>query len=172
LIHKPSFDRSCQSDSQCATVRRTINCCGSELATAVKQASVKAFEAAAASCDAQFPACGCAAAAPRADDGTRFDDAHPYAVSKCTAGVCCARFVAAAKTSCGPSAVTCDARTGVCVSRQPVGPAIVYECKPVPAQCMWTRGCACLRSSLCTGGFNSCSDVGENSIDCLCPLCQ
>ncbi len=168
----PSFDRACSADSECVAVRRVTNCCGSELVTAVNQAVVKAFKAAAVSCNSQFPPCGCAAQPARADDGSVFDDAHPYVVSKCTAHVCGTSFVTAAKTACGPNGLTCDARTEVCVAREPVGPAIVYECKPVSAECTWLRSCACLASGLCTSAYNTCSDVGDNQIDCLCPMCQ
>jgi hypothetical protein len=74
-------------------------------------------------------------------------------------------------TPCGPS-LTCDGASEICVSRESVGPAIVYECRPVPAGCEFDRTCACAGASLCQPPFDVCSDAGSNAIDCVCPLCQ
>ncbi len=77
-----------------------------------------------------------------------------------------------ARTSCGPF-LSCDRETEVCRSRQPIGPAIVYECVPVPSGCESDRSCACAAAALCTGAFAVCrDDLGDNRIDCECPLCQ
>jgi hypothetical protein len=77
-----------------------------------------------------------------------------------------------ARTSCGPF-LSCDRNTEVCRSRQPIGPAIVYDCVPVPSGCESDRSCACAAAALCTGAFAVCrDDLGDNRIDCECPLCQ
>ena len=72
---------------------------------------------------------------------------------------------------CGP-ALSCDTATEVCVAREPVGPAIIYACDPVPAGCESDRSCRCAGASLCQGAFGTCADAGPNSITCECPLCQ
>jgi len=84
---------------------------------------------------------------------------------------CCADCEPATPTPCGPTLV-CDGATEMCVSRQPIGPAIVYECRPVPFGCEIDRTCACAGTSLCQPPFDVCTDAGTNAIDCGCPLCQ
>jgi hypothetical protein len=75
-------------------------------------------------------------------------------------------------TPCGPSGLVCHTDTEVCVARTPVGPAIVYECKPVPQGCEQDRGCACAGSALCQEAFDVCTETGPNQLQCECPLCQ
>jgi hypothetical protein len=84
---------------------------------------------------------------------------------------CCAVCDLASRTPCGPG-LTCDGAAEICVSREPVGPAIIYECRPVPAGCELDRTCACAGTKLCQPPFDLCSDAGSNAIDCVCPLCQ
>jgi hypothetical protein len=74
-------------------------------------------------------------------------------------------------TPCGPGLV-CNGERELCVSRYPVGPAIVYACEPVPGGCEADRRCTCAGPTLCTGAFGTCHDVGPNAIACECPLCQ
>jgi hypothetical protein len=74
-------------------------------------------------------------------------------------------------TPCGPAS-SCDTVSEMCVAREPVGPPIVYACAPVPAGCESDRSCRCAGASLCQGAFSTCADVGPNSVDCTCPLCQ
>ena len=74
-------------------------------------------------------------------------------------------------TPCGP-ALSCDTASEVCVAREPVGPAIIYACAPVPAGCESDRSCRCAGASLCQGAFGTCVDAGPNSITCECLLCQ
>lgn len=178
------FDDSCATAADCALVQRTLNCCGSQAVAAVRRAAAAAFMAAAAVCDARLPACGCATFPTQADDLTKVDDTHPYAIVSCNAATCttpgcvakahCRTSFApsAQKTACGPNGLSCDARTELCVQREPVGPAIVYECKPIPQGCQERRDCACVGAGVCTGGFNVCSDIGPNTVDCMCPMCQ
>ena len=178
------FDLHCSTADDCALVQRTLSCCGTQLVTGVNHSEIKAFEQAAARCDALFPACGCATFPTQADDLTTASDTHPHATVACVPSTCATPGCAPpsqcrttfgksmAKTTCGPNGVVCDALTEVCVQREPVGPAIVYECKPIPVGCQERRDCACAGASLCTGGFNVCTDVAANTIDCMCPLCQ
>jgi hypothetical protein len=75
---------------------------------------------------------------------------------------------------CGPNRlVTCNPRTEICVRREPVGPASVFACEPVPDGCQGERTCSCAGESLCTGAFGVCHDVPEpDTILCECPQCQ
>ena len=77
-----------------------------------------------------------------------------------------------ADTPCGPSGLICRTDTEVCVARTPVGPAIVYECEPVPQGCDQDRSCACAGVALCQDPFNVCTETGANQLQCECPLCQ
>lgn len=73
---------------------------------------------------------------------------------------------------CGPR-LRCNPRTEICVQREPVGPAIVFDCEPVPAGCRSDRTCACAGASICSGAFDVCHDVPElDTISCECPECQ
>jgi hypothetical protein len=75
------------------------------------------------------------------------------------------------RTPCGPD-LTCDTATELCVARQPIGPAIVRTCEPVPAGCGADRTCACAAAALCRGPFGTCTDEAPNAITCTCPRCQ
>jgi hypothetical protein len=77
----------------------------------------------------------------------------------------------AAPVPCGPT-LTCDPETEMCVSHGPVGPAVVYECRDVPAGCEVDRTCACASGTLCVAPFDVCTDVGPDAIHCECPQCQ
>ena len=73
---------------------------------------------------------------------------------------------------CGPFGLTCDTAVEICVSRTPVGPAVVYSCDPVPAGCEQDRSCGCAGSTVCAAPFSDCTDVGLNSLQCECAQCQ
>lgn len=76
-----------------------------------------------------------------------------------------------ASTPCG--AATCNTATHVCVEKSPVGPGVTFTCLPVPPGCETNRTCACLKSALCQGAYNVCTDGSAfNTIHCECPLCQ
>jgi hypothetical protein len=74
-------------------------------------------------------------------------------------------------TPCGPS-LRCDREREICVAKEPIGPAIVYACKPVPAGCADDRGCGCAGKSLCEAPFDTCRELGENALSCECIECQ
>ncbi len=74
-------------------------------------------------------------------------------------------------TVCGPELI-CSTATEICVERGPVGPAVIYSCEPVPLGCESDRSCACAAASLCQPPFDTCGDVGPNTIFCDCPMCQ
>ncbi len=52
------------------------------------------------------------------------------------------------------------------------GPAVVRTCEPVPAGCESDRTCACAGASLCPPPFDTCRDLGRNTMSCDCPQCQ
>lgn len=73
-------------------------------------------------------------------------------------------------TPCGSSGVSCKIDTEVCVIDQ--GWAESASCKPVPADCVNQRDCACLGKALCNDAFNLCIDSAlPNTISCECPNC-
>jgi hypothetical protein len=86
-------------------------------------------------------------------------------------GVVLACLSSSTPTPCGPE-LSCDTATQVCVADEPVGPAIVYACEPVPAGCERDRSCRCVGASLCQPPFTACQDRGRDSITCVCRLCQ
>jgi hypothetical protein len=63
----PTFDRHCTTDADCALVARQVDCCGTNVETAVNVSAKSSYEAAAAECAAMYPGCGCAPA-PTTDD--------------------------------------------------------------------------------------------------------
>jgi hypothetical protein len=74
-------------------------------------------------------------------------------------------------TPCGPELV-CDGAREVCVAREPVGPAIVYTCEPVPEGCEGERACGCAGKALCQAPFDDCRELGDNALSCECTECQ
>lgn len=167
----PGFDRSCSQASDCAVVAHQRDCCGTRVMLGIRADQAQAFAAAEMQCEAQYPACGCAEQAPSADDGTMFDSQTGLPASvDCVDQACQSTFKSPSKTPCGPN-MTCDTATQICVAREPVGPAIVYECKTVPPGCEQDRSCRCTAQT-CNAGFDMCQDQGWNNIDCICATCQ
>jgi hypothetical protein len=166
----PTFDRTCDAANDCAVALRQVNCCGGMVATGVGTEDTLRFASAASECASKFPLCGCAAGPTTADDGTTGGDGAAATVA-CVGGVCSTTFSSGLK-ACGPNGLGCDAATEICVSKEPVGPAIIYECKPVPAGCDNDRTCACLASTLCAPGYDSCFDDDADVLQCVCPFCQ
>jgi hypothetical protein len=167
----PAFDRSCAQAADCAVVAHQRDCCGTRVMLGIRADQVASFAAAETQCEAQYPACGCAEQTPTADDGTTFDaQASLPASPECIDHMCRSTFKSPSMTPCGPS-LTCDTASQVCVAREPVGPAIVYECKSVPPGCEQDRSCRCTAQS-CSAGYTTCQDRGWNAIDCMCPMCQ
>jgi hypothetical protein len=77
-----ALDRSCTSSNDCIAVSHTTNCCGQEQVFGLRASEQARFTMLEAQCDPTYPACGCAAQQPFADDGSplRFQQ---------TAGVTC-----------------------------------------------------------------------------------
>lgn len=88
----PEFDRSCGTASDCVLVAHTTSCCGAELVQALAASAKPDFEAAEAICDAQYPACGCAAQWVDIEDGTQVSFPwEPMVKAVCEASACKAR---------------------------------------------------------------------------------
>ncbi len=65
----PEFDKTCGSESDCAVVVHTTDCCGNTVAWGLALTEVAAFEAAEAICDSQYPQCDCPSGPTVAEDG-------------------------------------------------------------------------------------------------------
>ncbi|MBK6533738.1 MAG: hypothetical protein IPF99_30375 [Deltaproteobacteria bacterium] len=83
----PTFDRSCNAASDCFVARHQTDCCGNSRAMGLNVSQRAAFEAAEAICAPMYPACGCPARPPVADDGNVGNFSTMIAVD-CRAGLC------------------------------------------------------------------------------------
>ena len=83
----PSFDRSCAKDADCFVAVHQINCCGTHVAWGLNTSAQAAFAAAEATCESQYPGCGCAAYQTMAEDGYATFDNSLFAAT-CDAGTC------------------------------------------------------------------------------------
>jgi hypothetical protein len=118
-----ALDRSCATAADCVAANHTTNCCGQVQAIGLSASELPRFQSLEARCDATYPACGCAAQQPYADDGSRlrFDDVAGVA---CLGGVCttfaldCRAPCAAGKTcfSCANNATVFAACTTACAT--------------------------------------------------------
>lgn len=139
MAHFPQFDRSCSTASDCSVVAHTTNCCGSRLAMAIATSEIPAFDSAEAICDAQYPACGCAAQGVQVEDGTQVGWTWKTEVkASCDSGNCKAHYVGAT-FSCGASTCT-DKQYCSMSSGGPAGTAPSANC--VQTAC---TDCACLK---------------------------
>ena len=83
----PTFDRSCNAPSDCFVATHQTDCCGNSRAMGLNASQRTAFEAAEAICAPMYPACGCPARPPVADDGSVGNFSTMIAVD-CRAGLC------------------------------------------------------------------------------------
>jgi hypothetical protein len=65
-----ALDRSCSTASDCFAGKHVSNCCGQAQFIGFNNSEKAAFQTLEAQCDATYPACGCAAGQPTADDGS------------------------------------------------------------------------------------------------------
>jgi len=139
MAHFPEFDRSCRAASDCSLVAHTTSCCGSRLAIAIATSEIPAFDSAEAICEAQYPACGCAAQGIQVEDGTQVDWSWQAEVkASCDSGSCKAHY-AGATFSCGANTCT-DKQYCSISSGGPAGTLPSANC----AQTTCTD-CACLQ---------------------------
>jgi hypothetical protein len=89
----PTFERTCTSPSDCVAVTHTLDCCGSKRVMGIASREQARFGADEAACAPGFPACGCPAQLPAADDGTHPTTGHTTPTVLCSAGQCATTFV-------------------------------------------------------------------------------
>jgi hypothetical protein len=83
----PTFAKTCTMATDCATALHTVSCCGTLTAIGINVAEKPAFNAAEATCEMQYPACGCAQSPTTTEDGkTSMDDTQIQV--GCTNGQC------------------------------------------------------------------------------------
>jgi hypothetical protein len=130
-----ALDRSCTTAADCFAGAHVINCCGQVQDIGFANAAKTQFQTLEAQCDATYPACGCAAGQPTADDGSRlrFSDQPgltclqgkcttfvPDCGQPCGAGTTCfscsnhARVFAACTTMCTASTECLDPSLPLC----------------------------------------------------------
>lgn len=83
----PTFDKTCAMSTDCITVMHQVNCCGTRAAMGINSAEQKAFADAEATCEMQYPACGCAAMPTTTEDGKSATDETQIQVA-CMNGQC------------------------------------------------------------------------------------
>lgn len=82
----PSFTKFCEVDDDCDFVVHQSDCCGNATAIGVWKAVKGAFASAESQCREQYPACGCPAMPPKAEDG-KSSASSAFGVA-CTSGKC------------------------------------------------------------------------------------
>ena len=95
-----ALDRSCTTSADCVAVSHTVNCCGQEQVFGLRASEQARFSTLEAQCNVTYPACGCAAQQPFADDGSRLQFQQTAGVT-CVQGQC-TTFV----PDCGAPCVT------------------------------------------------------------------
>jgi hypothetical protein len=119
-----AVDRKCTNDTDCVAVMHTTNCCGAAVWLGINASVAEHFSALEKLCDASYPACGCAAGPPVADDGSIIPLGEAAGVT-CDAGTCktfsqlCGHACDNARTclTCGPK----NAEKSVCSLRCTTG---------------------------------------------------
>lgn len=104
----PAFDKSCTADSECVAKLHQINCCGTLVAIGINASGSAAFDAAEATCQGQYPACGCAQMPTTAEDGKTLADYGSDFPVVCKAGQCTTYSPDAALCNGAPSPVNCN----------------------------------------------------------------
>ena len=84
----PGFDKGCTGASSCVIAFHQISCCGTRRALGINHAAKAAFDAAEATCEAQYPGCGCAQGPTSAEDGKTTTTESTIAVTCTPAGMC------------------------------------------------------------------------------------
>lgn len=87
----PTFARTCSAATDCAIAFHQYNCCGSRRAQGISKSQKAAFDAAEATCVAQYPGCGCAASETIAEDGK--SGPENTIMVTCTAVGTCSTFI-------------------------------------------------------------------------------
>ncbi len=88
-LQEPKPFKWCATSADCAWIPRTIDCCGSTMATGLTKASLSTFAAAEAKCAAQAAVCDCLSKPMVAEDGKPVVGGEP--VVACQNGACIAK---------------------------------------------------------------------------------
>jgi len=99
-----ALERSCTTPADCFAGMHVSNCCGQVQFIGFANSTKTQFQALEAQCDAIYPACGCAAGQPTADDGSRLRFDQQAGVT-CLQGKC-TTFVPDCGQPCG-AGTTC-----------------------------------------------------------------
>jgi hypothetical protein len=125
----PTFDKHCSAPSDCALAVHTLSCCGNVLVTAINSGAVPAFNDAEATCNSQYPACGCFSNSVTIEDGVAYGNvASPTSAvsAACVSNSCLATFTGPT-FPCGDK--VCGADVNYCEVQAPTdGAAPSYGC--------------------------------------------
>jgi hypothetical protein len=83
----PSFDMTCDVDSDCVVGVQQVNCCGTRRALGLNGNELDRFTKDEAICEREYAACDCADFGIEADDGQRTYEAADIGVA-CSDGAC------------------------------------------------------------------------------------
>ncbi|MFO0588445.1 MAG: hypothetical protein U0441_12925 [Polyangiaceae bacterium] len=83
----PEFDRACAAATDCVIGFHQINCCGTRTAMGIASTAQSDFAAAEATCESQYPGCGCAQGPTMTDEGSTAIDEAMIQV-QCSGGMC------------------------------------------------------------------------------------
>ena len=83
----PTFDKTCVMATDCVTAFHMVSCCGTRAAIGINAAEQAAFDEAEATCEMQYPGCGCAQGPTTTEDGKMSLDDTQIQVA-CTNGQC------------------------------------------------------------------------------------
>lgn len=108
-----ALDRSCTTPADCFAGAHTTDCCGNGQFIGFRTSEQARFQTLEAQCDATYPACGCPAQQPTADDGSRLPFNQQAGVT-CLQGKC-TTFVPDCGVPCGAGTTcfTCSNHTNV-----------------------------------------------------------
>jgi hypothetical protein len=147
MAHFPEFDRSCSTAADCSLVAHTTNCCGARLAMGIASSETPAFNSAESICDAQYPACGCAAQGVQVEDGTQVGWSWQAEVkASCDSGSCKAHY-AGTTFSCGTNTCTdkqyCSMSSGGPAGTVPSANCVQTACTDCACLKVDSAGCSC-----------------------------
>jgi hypothetical protein len=134
----PTFERACETATDCVAVEHQVNCCGTDVLLGIRADEQVAFDEAEATCRGMYPGCGCAEGPTTADDGTTADGVAGGRV-ECRENVCTSTFVPAERTRCEPGSDTCGPGTTCCYPCGVMG--CEHECMPTCTDPTCFEGC-------------------------------
>jgi hypothetical protein len=165
--------KSCSVDTDCAKIRYTRDCCGTNVWVAVRSDRMNDMVACLET-RPEFPACGCASFADTVEDGRVVNGSGDDVVARCVANQCQSRVKA---RTCGLASPTTCTENQLCVAYETtIGPSSTTEYACVTNPCTGTPNCTCAQS-ICdqkTDALRSCyiPPLGLNSTTVVDVGCQ